>query len=74
MTLESQSFRRLVLATQIRSTCYQKTWPIARRLASSAALAVDSPALRASLDALAADVRTAFIRHVGEIKVGEIKG
>jgi hypothetical protein len=32
------------------------------------AAAVDLPALRASLDVLAADVRAAFIRHVGEIK------
>jgi glutamate-ammonia-ligase adenylyltransferase len=44
-----------------------------RAAAGAGAPAVDLPALRASLDALAAEVRAAFVRHVGEIKVGEIK-
>ena len=48
--------------------------PLLRAAAEAGAPAVDLPALRASLDALAAEVRAAFIRHVGEIKVGEIKG
>jgi glutamate-ammonia-ligase adenylyltransferase len=47
--------------------------PLLRAAASAGAPAVDLAALRASLDALAADVRAAFVRHVGEIKVGEIK-
>ncbi len=47
--------------------------PLLRAAAAAGAPAVDLPALRASLDDLAADVRAAFVRHVGEIKVGEIK-
>jgi glutamate-ammonia-ligase adenylyltransferase len=42
--------------------------PLLRAAAAAGAPAVDLPALRASLDALAADVRAAFVRHVGEIK------
>ena len=48
--------------------------PLLRAAAVAGAPAVDLAALRASLDALAADVRAAFVRHVGEIKVGEIRG
>jgi glutamate-ammonia-ligase adenylyltransferase len=47
--------------------------PLLRAAAAAGAPAVDLPALRASLDALAAEVRAAFVRHVGEIKLGEIK-
>jgi [glutamine synthetase] adenylyltransferase / [glutamine synthetase]-adenylyl-L-tyrosine phosphorylase len=47
--------------------------PLLRAACASGAPAVDLPALRASLDALAVDVRAAFVRHIGEIKVGEIK-
>jgi [glutamine synthetase] adenylyltransferase / [glutamine synthetase]-adenylyl-L-tyrosine phosphorylase len=47
--------------------------PLLRAAAAAGAPAVDLAALRASLDALAADVRAAFVRHVGKIKVGEIK-
>jgi glutamate-ammonia-ligase adenylyltransferase len=42
--------------------------PLLRAAAAAGAPAVDLPALRASLDALAAEVRAAFVRHVGEIK------
>ncbi len=47
--------------------------PLLRAAAAAGAPAVDLPALRASLDALAAEVRAAFVHHVGEIKLGEIK-
>jgi glutamate-ammonia-ligase adenylyltransferase len=47
--------------------------PLLRAAAAAGAPAVDLPALRASLDALAADVRAAFVRHVGGIKAGETK-
>ncbi len=42
--------------------------PLLRAAAEAGAPAVDLPALRASLDTLAAEVRAAFVRHVGEIK------
>jgi glutamate-ammonia-ligase adenylyltransferase len=42
--------------------------PLLRAAAEAGVPAVDLPTLRASLDALAADVRAAFVRHVGEIK------
>ncbi len=42
--------------------------PLLRAAAEAGAPAVDLAALRASLDALAAEVRAAFIRHVGEIR------
>jgi [glutamine synthetase] adenylyltransferase / [glutamine synthetase]-adenylyl-L-tyrosine phosphorylase len=45
-----------------------------RAAAEAGAAAVDLRALRASLDVLADEVRAAFVRHVGEIKVGEIRG
>jgi glutamate-ammonia-ligase adenylyltransferase len=42
--------------------------PLLRAAAEAGAPAVDLPALRASLDTLAGEVRAAFVRHVGEIR------
>jgi glutamate-ammonia-ligase adenylyltransferase len=42
--------------------------PLLRAAAEAGVQADDLPALRAALEALAADVRAAFVRHVGEIK------
>ena len=42
--------------------------PLLRAAEAAGATAVDLPALRASLDALAGEVRAAFVRHIGEIK------
>lgn len=42
--------------------------PLLRAAEAAGVAAVDLPALRASLDALAGEVRAAFVRHVGEIK------
>jgi glutamate-ammonia-ligase adenylyltransferase len=39
-----------------------------RAAAQAGAEAVDLPGLQATLDALAADVRAAFVRHVGEVR------
>jgi glutamate-ammonia-ligase adenylyltransferase len=41
--------------------------PLLRAAAEAGVAAVDLPTLRASLDALASEVRAAFVRHVGEI-------
>jgi glutamate-ammonia-ligase adenylyltransferase len=45
-----------------------------RAAAAAGAEAVDLPGLQATLDRLAAAVRSAFVRHVGEVKMGEAKG
>jgi [glutamine synthetase] adenylyltransferase / [glutamine synthetase]-adenylyl-L-tyrosine phosphorylase len=42
--------------------------PLLRAAGAAGVAAVELPALRAGLDDLAADVRAAFVRHVGEIK------
>jgi glutamate-ammonia-ligase adenylyltransferase len=47
--------------------------PLLHAVSLAGVPAVDLPALRASLDALAGEVRAAFVRHVGEIRVSEIK-
>ena len=41
--------------------------PLLRAVGSAGAAAVDLPSLSATLDALAREVRAAFVRHVGEI-------
>jgi glutamate-ammonia-ligase adenylyltransferase len=42
--------------------------PLLRAAEVAGVAAVDLPVLRASLDALAGEVRAAFVRHIGEIK------